>query len=114
MIRGIKELHLVDPHTTSTSESCRYKASRRCSTVATSSWPHGSASCARRPARAVVPQVDVRLIAGHALASDARTLKAADQFLALAGEHGAGDDFEHAGGLSLHGLAVASLSGVDT
>jgi hypothetical protein len=47
---------------------------------------------------AVVAEVDVGLEAGDALASDAGTLEAADELLGFAREHGAGDDFEDAGG----------------
>ncbi len=47
---------------------------------------------------AVVAEVDVRLVAGHALAGDARSLEAANQLLGLAGEHGAGDDLKDPGG----------------
>jgi hypothetical protein len=46
----------------------------------------------------VVAEVDVRLVAGDALAGDAGALEAADELFALAREHGAGDDFEDAGG----------------
>ena len=52
---------------------------------------------------AVVAEVDVGLVAGDALAGDASALQAADELLTLAGEHGAGDDFEHAWGGGLHG-----------
>ncbi len=52
---------------------------------------------------AVVAEVDVGLVAGDALAGDAGALEAADELLGLAGEHGAGDDFEHAWGGGLHG-----------
>src|SRR6202012_2034480 len=51
---------------------------------------------------AMVAEVDVGLVAGDALASDAGALEAADELLALAGEHGAGDDFEDAWG-GVHG-----------
>jgi hypothetical protein len=47
---------------------------------------------------AVVAKVDVWLVAGDALAGDAGTLEAADELFAFAREHGAGDDFEYAGG----------------
>jgi hypothetical protein len=47
---------------------------------------------------AVVAEVDVGLVAGDSLASDARSLEATDEFFGFAGEHGAGDDFENAWG----------------
>ena len=46
--------------------------------------------------RAVVAEVDVRLVASDALACDAGALEAADELLGFAGEHGAGDDLENA------------------
>ena len=45
---------------------------------------------------AVVAKVDVGLVAGDVLAGDAGALEAADEFLGLAGEHGAGYDFDSA------------------
>jgi len=45
----------------------------------------------------VVTEVDVGLVAGDALASDAGALEAADELFGFAGEHGAGDDFNTAG-----------------
>jgi hypothetical protein len=47
--------------------------------------------------RAVVTEVDVGFEAGHALAGDAGSFEAADEFFGFAGEHGAGDDFDAAG-----------------
>ena len=52
---------------------------------------------------AVVAEVDVGLVDRDALAGDAGALEAADELLGLAGEHGAGDDFEHAWAGRLHG-----------
>jgi hypothetical protein len=56
-----------------------------------------------RDGGAVVAEVDVGLIAGHALAGDAGALEAADQLFGLAGKHGAGDDFEDSGSGGVHG-----------
>ena len=54
---------------------------------------------------AVVAKVDVRFVAGDALAGDAGALEAADEFFGLTGKHGASDDFENAGGGAwVHGL----------
>jgi hypothetical protein len=47
--------------------------------------------------RAMVPEVDIGLVAGHALTRNSRALKASDQLLGLAREHGAGDDLDAAG-----------------
>lgn len=47
---------------------------------------------------AVVAEVDVGLEAADSLAGDAGSLEAANELLGFAGEHGAGDDFEAAGG----------------
>ena len=59
----------------------------------------------RGDGRAVVAEVDVGLVAGDALAGDAGALEAADELFGLAREHGAGDDFEDAGGGGLlHGF----------
>ena len=47
---------------------------------------------------AMVAEVDVGFEAGDALAGDAGSLEAADELFGFAGEHGAGDDFDSAGG----------------
>ena len=47
---------------------------------------------------AVVAEVDVGFEAGYALAGDAGAFEAADELFRFAGEHGAGDDFDAAGG----------------
>ena len=57
---------------------------------------------------AVVAEIDVGLEAGYALAGDAGALEAADELLGLAGEHGAGDDFETAWGGVGHGCISLS------
>lgn len=61
---------------------------------------------------AEVAEVDIRLVTGDALAGDAGALEAADQLLGLAGEHGAGDDFEDAGG-GLHAGDIVRSRAVD-
>src|SRR5258706_8385736 len=47
---------------------------------------------------AVVAEVDVGFEAGYALTGDAGALEAADELFGFAGEHGACDDFDSAGG----------------
>ena len=65
----------------------------------------------RRDGGAVVAEVDIRLKAGDALAGDACTLEAADELFGLAGEHGAGNDFEDAGSrVRLHGFVGPPLT----
>ena len=59
---------------------------------------------------AVIAEVDVGLVAGDALAGDAGALEAADELFGLAGEHGAGDDFDAAWGGG-HSAIVAGIRG---
>jgi len=60
---------------------------------------------------AVVAEIDVGLEAGYALAGDAGALEAADEFFGFAGEHGAYDDFDSAGGGAIgHAAMVLGLA----
>ena len=75
-------------------KSSGLQVSRRGVTTA-ASWVCGAVA---GDGGAVVAEVDVGFEAGDALAGDAGTLEAADELFGFAGEHGAGDDFDAAGG----------------
>lgn len=68
----------------------------------------------RRDGRPVIAEVDVRLEAEHALASDTGPTQAPDQLFRFAGEHGTGDDFEGTGSKGDgHSVDRISITGVD-